>query len=206
MFLLLFLIRFFMLTILKLKMGYNQDWIWLPALVWCSLFIQIILTPELIYGYNLFKDKIDASNSQVLLPQIWNLKNTKENIIVVKDVKLAEKVLPMLTEYIHKIEETSFHSQEFRNPAFSIEDFASYLEIPSSHLNFIFKYYCKDTFLDYKKFVRIHDAIKLMETGYLKSNTIESLSAKVGFITYNTFHVAFKSITGTTAQAYLKRL
>jgi len=206
MFLLLFLIRLFMLTILKLKMGYNQDLIWLPALIWCSVFIQIILTPELIYGYNFYKEKIDAINSQVLLPKMWNLKNTAEKITVAKDAKLAEKVLPMLSEYIHKIEEASFHSQEFRNPAFSIEDFASYLGIPSSHLNFTFKYYCKDTFLDYKKFVRIHDAIKLMETGYLKSNTIESLSAKVGFITYNTFHVAFKSITVTTAQAYLKRL
>jgi hypothetical protein len=69
---------------------------------------------------------------------MWNLKNNAEKIIVAKDAKLAVKVLPMLTEYIHKIEETSFHSQEFRNPAFSIEDFASYLGIPSSHLNFIF--------------------------------------------------------------------
>jgi hypothetical protein len=206
MFLMLFIIRIFLLTILKLKLGYNHDWIWLPALVWCSVFIQIILTPELIYGYNFYKDKIDASNSQVLLPQIWNLKNSVDKIIVAKDAKLSEKVLPMLTEYIHKIEEASFHSHEFRKPAFSIDDFASYLGIPSSHLNFIFKYYCKDTFVDYKKFVRIHDAIKLMENGYLKSNTIESLSGKVGFITYNTFHVAFKSITGTTAQAYLKRL
>ncbi len=206
MFLLLFIIRISLLTVLKLKLGYNHDWIWLPALIWCSIFIQIILTPELIYGYNFYKDKIDAGNSQLLLPDIWNLKNAAANIIVAKDAKLAEKVLPMLTEYIHKIEEASFHSHEFRNPAFSIEDFASYLGIPSSHLNFIFKYYCKDTFLDYKKFVRIHDAIKLMENGYLKSNTIESLSSMVGFITYNTFHVAFKSITGTTAQVYLKRL
>jgi AraC-like DNA-binding protein len=206
MFLLLFLIRLFMLTILNLKMGYNQDLIWIPALVWCSVFIHIILTPELIYGYNFYKEKIDASNSQVVLPKMWNLKNTAEEIIVAKDAKLAEKVLPMLTEYIHKIEEASFHSREFRKPAFSIDDFASYLGVPSSHLNFIFKYYCKDSFVDYKKFVRIHDAIKLMENGYLKSNTIESLSAEVGFITYNTFYVAFKSITGTTAQAYLKRL
>jgi AraC-like DNA-binding protein len=205
MFFLLFLIRLFMLTILKLKMGYNQDLIWLPSLVWCSVFIQIILTPELIYGYNFYKDKIDATNSEVLLPKMWNLKNNAEKIIVAKDAKLAVKVLPMLTEYIHKIEEASFHSHEFQNPAFTIEDFALYLGIPCSHLNFIFKYYCKDTFLDYKKFVRIHDAIKLMENGYLKSNTIESLAAKVGFVTYNTFHVAFKSITGTTAQAYFKR-
>ena len=40
----------------------------------------------------------------------------------------------------------------------------------------------------------------------LKKENLRDNMAKVGFITYNTFHVAFKSITGTTAQVYLKRL
>ena len=40
----------------------------------------------------------------------------------------------------------------------------------------------------------------------LKKENLRDNMAKVGFITYNTFHVAFKSITGTTAQVYSKRL
>ena len=54
--------------------------------------------------------------------------------------------------------------------------------------------------------MRVHDATKLIENGYLKNNTVESLSAEVGFITYNTFHVAFKSIQGMTTQEYIKRI
>jgi len=202
----LFIARVYLLIALKLKLGYNHEWIWLPALLWCFIFTQIIISPELIYGYNFYKEKIEASSRQLILPKLWKLNNTPEMIGVTKDAKLSEKVLPNLNEYIHQIEEASFHSKEFRNPDLSIDDLALYLKIPASHLYFVFKYHCNDTFVDYKKFIRVHDAIKLMENGFLKSNTIESLAAEVGFVTYNTFHVAFKSITGVTTQEYLKRL
>ena len=189
-----------------MNIGYNHELTWVTAIIWCSIFIKIILTPELTYGYNFFKEKIDSSSKQIALPELWNFNKPIEAITASKDNKLSEKVVPLLKEYIHKIEETSFHSHEFRKPDLSIDDLASHLGIPSSHLSFVFKYFCKDTFVDYKKLVRVHDAIKLMESGYLKSNTIESLSVEVGFLTYNTFHVAFKSITGVTTHEYFKRL
>jgi AraC-like DNA-binding protein len=88
----------------------------------------------------------------------------------------------------------------------SVDEIAAHLKIPNSHVNFVFKYHCRETFSDFKKIVRVHDAIKLLDNGYLKTNTVESLSAEVGFVTYNTFHVAFKSIMGTTTQEYIKRI
>jgi len=205
-FIALFLVRFLTMTLLKMKIEYNYEFSWLTAILWCCIFIKIILTPELTYGYSFFKEKIELITKQISLPELWNLNSPMETITVEKDNILSKRVGPKLDEYIHKIEEASFHSKEFRKPDLSIEDLSSYLGIPSSHLSFVFKYHCKESFVDFKKFIRVHDAIKLLENGYLKSNTIESLSAEVGFLSYNTFHYAFKSITGVTTKEYLKRL
>jgi AraC-like DNA-binding protein len=82
---------------------------------------------------------------------------------------------------------------------------AAALNIPISHINFIFKYHCNESFSDYKKIVRINDATKLLENGYLYKHKVETLAAFVGFTSYNTFSIAFKSITGVTTQEYLKR-
>ena len=88
----------------------------------------------------------------------------------------------------------------------SLNDISVALNIPISHVNFVFKYHCNESFTDYKKNVRIHDAIKLLDAGYLKNQKVESLSAAVGFSSYNTFNIAFKSIMGITTQEYTKRL
>jgi AraC-like DNA-binding protein len=86
-----------------------------------------------------------------------------------------------------------------------MEDIASALNLPVSHIQYIFKFHCRESFSDYKKIVRINDATRLLEQGYLKDKTIESLSEKVGFSSYITFYLAFKSITGMTTQDYAKR-
>jgi AraC-like DNA-binding protein len=109
-------------------------------------------------------------------------------------------------EYLHRIEELSFHSQAFRNPDYGLNDMALALNIPISHINFIFKYHCMESFSDFKKIVRIHDAIQLLENGYLNNHKVETLATLVGFASYNTFIIAFKSITGVNTQEYLKRI
>ena len=111
----------------------------------------------------------------------------------------------LLMVYLHQIEELSFHTNTFRNPDLSIEDIATALKIPNSHINYIIKFHCYESFSDYKKIVRINDATKLLQNGYLINHTVESLALKVGFSSYNTFIIAFKNITGTTVQEYVKR-
>jgi len=205
-FLSIFLFRFFMITIYYGKIGYNQQLIWVPALVWSCIFLKFILTPEIQYGYGFLNKKMEKATYQFVVPQLWEIEKTIQEISSSREVKLAEKINSTIKEYIHQIEEASFHSQIFRNPDLTVEDIANHIKIPSSHISFVFKYHCKETFSDYKKIIRVHDAIKMMEDGYLKNSTVEALSAKVGFVTYNTFHVAFKSITGVTTQEYMKKL
>ena len=51
---------------------------------------------------------------------------------------------------------------------------------------------------------RIKDALSLIDDGYLKRNTLESLAYKTGFSSYNPFFSAFKKITGLSPQEYIK--
>jgi transcriptional regulator GlxA family with amidase domain len=46
----------------------------------------------------------------------------------------------------------------------------------------------------------------MLENGYLNNHKVEMLAVNVGFTSYNTFSIAFKSITGATTQEYLKRI
>lgn len=194
-------------SIITYKYGTPRDqYLWFSALVWISIFVKIILTPEILYGYNLLNKTINATKERLVLSSVWNIDGKVLPVTSEKDIKLEEKIKPLLMEYIHQMEEYSFHTPAFRNPDLSVEDIANALKIPISHINFILKFHCNESFTDYKKIVRIHDATKLMEKEYLKSNKVETLSSKVGFSSYNTFSIAFKNITGVTTQEYMKRL
>ena len=204
-FLLMFLIRAISGIMSKHPGNFSNSHLWMLALVWLGIFVKIILTPKILYGYNFLNKTIDEATEKVVLSSVWVIKGTVMPIASEKERKLEEKIKSQLTIYLHQIEELSFHTHAFRNPDLSLDDIGVALNIPTSHINFIFKYHCNESFTDYKKIVRIHDATKLLEGGYLNEHKVETLSAKVGFSSYNTFIVAFKNITGVTTQDYGKR-
>lgn len=184
----------------------NSYQITIAALFWLAFFIKLLATPELLYGYDFMKIKIEAyKKAEVVLNAIWIL-DTRLEITNQKDLKIAGSVTTNINSYIHQIESLSFHTNTFRNPAMTVEDFAQKLNLPKVHLLYVFKYHCAITFVEYKKMIRIHDAIKLLETGFLKFSTMESLAMEVGFSSYKPFYTSFKSITGRTPQEYSKTL
>jgi AraC-like DNA-binding protein len=174
------------------------------ALFWLFFFIKLLATPELLYGYDFMKVKIEAyKKAEVVLDAIWILK-TRPAITNQKDLKITKSVTSNLNSYIRQIESLSFHTSTFRNPEITVDEFAQKLNIPKVHLLYVFKYHCAINFVDYKKMVRIHDATKLLETGFLKSNTMETLAKEVGFSSYKPFFNSFKSIIGMSPQEYYK--
>lgn len=184
---------------------FNNNYFWMVAIVWLGIFVKIILTPKILYGYNILNKAIDAGIENVILRGVWHTEGTVLPITSEKDRKLEKKINPLLMTYLHRIEEFSFHTHAFRNPDLTLDDIAVPLNIPSSHINYIFKYHCNESFTDYKKIIRIHDATKLLEGGYLDNQKVESLAAAVGFSSYNTFIIAFKNITGVTTLEYSRR-
>jgi len=174
------------------------------ALFWLFFFIKLLATPELLYGYDFMKVKIEAyKKAEVVLDAIWILK-TRPAITNQKDLKITKSVTSNLNSYIRQIESLSFHTSTFRNPEITVDEFAQKLNIPKVHLLYVFKYHCAINFVDYKKMIRIHDATKLLETGFLKSNTMETLAKEVGFSSYKPFFNSFKSIIGMSPQEYYK--
>jgi AraC-like DNA-binding protein len=184
---------------------FNNNYFWMVAIVWLGIFVKIILTPKILYGYNILNKAIDAGIENVILRGVWHTEGTVLPITSEKDRKLEKKINPLLMTYLHRIEEFSFHTHAFRNPDLTLDDIAVPLNIPNSHISYIFKYHCNESFTDYKKIIRIHDATKLLEGGYLDNQKVESLAAAVGFSSYNTFIIAFKNITGVTTLEYSRR-
>ena len=205
-FVVIFFLRITTQLMSKNPANFNNDYIWIPAIAWIIVFVKIILTPEVLYGYNLLNKMIDDADENLVLNNIWNLNVTVLPLISIKDKKIEEKINPLLIDYLHQIEKLSFHTDVFRNPDLGLNEIAMALNIPISHINYIFKYHCKESFIDYKKIVRIHDATKLLKEGYHHNNKLETLSKFVGFSSYTTFFISFKSITGVTMQEYIKRV
>jgi transcriptional regulator GlxA family with amidase domain len=80
------------------------------------------------------------------------------------------------------------------------------MKTPKSHVVFLFKYYSKISFNEFKSTIRIKKAMQFLQVGYLASNTMESLAVEVGFSTYSSFFKNFKETTGISPLDYSQRI
>jgi AraC-like DNA-binding protein len=176
--------------------------IWVTSIIWIVIFIKILTSPEILYGYS-FLYKKSNENKNYITTNISHWKITsKVNIINVQDLQLSEKMNPNIEKYINEIEDLVEKNDYFRNPKFTLTDFSLKLNIPKSHLTYLFKYHSEISFSDYKKIARIQDALQLIQSDYLKTNTFDSLAKEVGFASYNPFYTSFKDIVGKPPQEY----
>lgn len=133
-------------------------------------------------------------------PEFWHIGEI--DILNQQDKKLREKVDTKISDLIEKIEFLAKEKNFFRNQKITIMDMANELNIPVSHLVYMFKYHCNLTFTEYKTQIKIEDAKQLIEGGFLTINTLESLATEVGFSSYNPFFTAFKKIVGKSPNEY----
>ena len=172
-------------------------------ITWLIVFIMILSSPSILNGYisqiSRERDKGPKSISS------WRLKPTY-TITNPKDIHLSQKINGELGDYFIRISQFVEGNHLFRKSDFNIQDLALKSKIPISHLSFIFKYHSEISFTDFRKKERIKDAIGLIDEGYLKTNTLESLSKTVGFNTYNSFFMGFKEITGKAPQNYVSTI
>lgn len=184
--------------------GHNYQWI--AGVIISIVFIKILISPEILFGYNVLYKKIDEQKKlDLALMNIWIL-TEKKSIKNLQDKVLKEKIYVDLLKNLKDIEDMALKEKWFRDQKSSMVEIAKKIDIPLSHLKFIFKYHCKISFTEFKNIIKIYDALQLIEDGFLKLNTLDSLAIKVGFSSYNPFFTSFKEITGSTPQAYNKKI
>ncbi len=196
----------FLISVILIKNGLwyvaQNNYMWVGGLLWIGMYVKILYSPEFLYGYDVFKNKIKELKQQtIIFDNIWITKHNTE-IINILDVKLKEKIALNIENYIIAIENLALNTNLFFSKNFKPTDLSHKLNIPKSHVLYLFKYHSKISFADFIKTIRIQKTVLLLNDGYLDSNTMESLAFETGFSSYSVFFKSFKSITGKSPQEY----
>ena len=205
-FIIMFLRFLFNFTLKCLGIDYfnKHQFLWFSALICIGLYLKMLQSPELIYGYHVFQKKIkEYKKNTIIYKNIWITK--KPVISNIQDSILKEKIENNIENYILSFENLVINSNAFFTEKYNTTNLVNELNIPKSHILYLFKYHSKIKFSEFKKIIRIQKTIRLIEEGYLKKNTMESLASEVGFTSYSSFFKSFLSITGVSPQEYLKK-
>lgn len=93
-----------------------------------------------------------------------------------------------------------------RESNISLKDSAKNCKIPLTHYMFLIKYHIKFSFTELKNKSRIIDSTNLIQLGFLKTNTLDSLAIKVGFKSYSSFFTSFKKYKKISPKAYINNI
>jgi AraC-like DNA-binding protein len=171
------------------------------ATLWLIVFGKILVSPAILFGLPKLNEVHHSHPIESLnLNSHWKIETSE--IMNQQDLKLQQKVNPNVLNLIEEIEHLGKIKHYFRNQKISIQDVANELDVPVSHVIYVFKYHCHLTFIEYKNRIKIEDAKNLIESGFLATNTLESLAIEVGFSSYNPFFMAFKKQEGKSPNEY----
>jgi AraC-like DNA-binding protein len=174
----------------------------LANLIFLVLYLKILVSPEILFGLTKLKHSLTKNLKEVVVHDtIWDLK--LPSITNVQDLKLKPLIQDKITSHIYDMEQLLQKRYLFRNLKYTLSNLAKDMNIPLSHLSYLFKYHSNLSFVEFKNHCRVLDAIFLMETNFLDSKTLDALSIHVGFVTYNSFFIAFKKQTGYAPNDYL---
>lgn len=179
--------------------------LWASAIVWIGLLLIILSSPKILYGYSYLTNNGININSKSINISNWT-SISKSKINYSQDLALEEKIAANIENYIIALETSLANNNYFRKPEFTIKELALAIKIPVSHLKYLYKYHSKISFSDHKKIIRIKDALDLIDQNYLHTHTLESLSKKVGFASYNPFFTSFKEVVGKSPIQYISNL
>lgn len=182
-----------------------QSHSYLTIIPWLLIYGKILVSPEILYGYPKLEKRIAAIQDKVVVSDhVWVFDAI--NISNIQDKKLCSAIEKMVLPYIADIESYVHREFPFRNPKLTFSHLAKAINMPASHLNYIFKYHAIVSFVEYKNHCRIKDALEQIGSGCLDTLTLEGLSSRVGFSSYNAFFTAFKKVTNVSPKDYLSHI
>jgi AraC-like DNA-binding protein len=110
----------------------------------------------------------------------------------------ASKYIEQINDYLSK--------DPFINEDFNMKSISHHLEVPHYHIEFLFRYYNRFAFTEFRNILRVNYVIKKFENNEHLIYTIEGIGKAAGFSSRSSFFRVFKQITGKTPKQYAEDL
>lgn len=94
----------------------------------------------------------------------------------------------------------------YRNPDFDLKAISEELHTPLYHIEYLFRYYNKYSFSEFRNLIRVQHVLKEMDKGISHNFTIEAVGLEAGFNSRSSFFRVFKAVTGKTPKQALEEL
>jgi AraC-like DNA-binding protein len=193
---------------LKIKFLFDNLWVYYLlnsiAFVYLAFNFSLILFPQILYGLPISKLVIDHNDIHIVTKPIQNNNDTTIPII---ENKLATLSAFFSKEYeieIESIINNWIAEKKYLEVNASLISISSHTNIPVHHLSYYFNSILKVKYTDWRNTLRIEYAKAKIDSGFMKSITLEALSTESGFASHSTFIRSFKNVFGCTPSDYIK--
>ena len=159
----------------------------------------ILLKPKLLYGDYFFnadiaRAKSDSKNNH------WSSSKTKQ--ILNKDLRLYKEIKLDISSIIFKIIKVEKNYINNKLIIYKIENIALLIDENKKVVEFIFNYHNNLSFSKYMIKINMLKAGQLIESGYLKENSVNDLANMFGYSSRSAFYSKFKEFNDSAPSQY----
>ena len=159
----------------------------------------ILLKPNLLYGDYFFnadiaRSKSDSKNNH------WSTSKNKQ--ILKKDLRLYKEIKLDISSVIFKIIKVEKNYINNKLIIYKIENIALLVDENTKVVEFIFNYHNNLSFSKYMIKINMLKAGQLIESGYLKQNSVNDLANMFGYSSRSAFYSKFKEFNDSAPSQY----
>ena len=159
----------------------------------------ILLKPKLLYGDYFFNADIARSKSESKNNH-WSSSKTKQ--ILNKDLRLYKEIKLDISSIIFKIIQVEKNYINNKLIIYKIENIALLIDENKKVVEFIFNYHNNLSFSKYMIKINMLKAGQLIESGYLKQNSVNDLANMFGYSSRSAFYSKFKEFNDSAPSQY----
>lgn len=189
------------LFVVENRIQIMQNFYKYSSFAWLFIFYYLFKNPIIIFGEQYLIKNIQISKKEDFL--IWSL--TANRKTEKKDLPLYKNCKDNIANLIFEIRKIEDNEAIISKETLKIDFLTKSLKAPKSHLEFVFKYHCQYSANDYVNLIKIKYALRLIDSGYLNSMTINALAEKTLFSARTTFFSNFKKFMGVPITTYLNQ-
>ena len=159
----------------------------------------ILLKPNLLYGDYFFNADIARSKSESKNNH-WSSSKNKQ--ILKKDLRLYKEIKLDISSIIFKIIKVEKNYINNKLIIYKIENIALLIDENKKVVEFIFNYHNNLSFSKYMIKINMLKAGQLIESGYLKQNSVNDLANMFGYSSRSAFYSKFKEFNDSAPSQY----